>query len=206
MKRAALELDRVLVDPLPQPEVHRAGRREVPEARLVGALEHVHPLDGLGDEEVQVRVPNPVGMTRHVERDALEEDAEIVPMLRVEATQEDLVAFAAPRVLGDVELGHDRHQVARRLAGVEQEVPVSHRTLGGRRHGPACVNRDRLQLLRVLRLVLDVVGPGGRRRQEEEQREDRERGSESHGSLLSVCAVCVLLEFVLPNKSIHTLS
>jgi hypothetical protein len=66
-------------------EIHGAGRGEVAELRQVGAFVDIQPLDGFGDDEIQVGIPLSVGMTAQVDRHAVGKEGDIGAVIRVES-------------------------------------------------------------------------------------------------------------------------
>ena len=152
---AALGEEEVLLELVARDEVERAGGREVAELREERPLVEVQAVDGLRDQEVQVRVALAVRVRRQVHRQVVDEHGEVGAVIGVEAAHEVLRRLAAPLVLGD---DHARQVVQDLLrGGVRAELVVACPDLLRRRR------RERLPRLDddlfEARLTLIVVCP-----------------------------------------------
>ena len=83
--------------------VGAARDREVPLLRRVRPLEDAHRLDELGDDEVRVCVAVAVVVARVVDGDAVDGELEVLPFVRVEAAQEDLLGVARAALVREEE-------------------------------------------------------------------------------------------------------
>ena len=100
-----------MLDAVARDEVHRAGSIEV-----------------LRDEKVQVRVSLSVRVRRQVHGDAVEVDAHVGAVVRIESAQEELIGFAAALVLRQQKAWHDAEDVLGREPGPQEEVAGAHRS------------------------------------------------------------------------------
>ena len=123
-------------------DVDRACRREVAGLDGVRALARGDRGHELGDEEVEVRVPLPVGVAHFVERDSVDGKRNIRPVRCVETTQEELLRVASPGVLHLEEPRHGFDDVLRAVLRAHVELLLAHGGLGRRRLLRLTANQD----------------------------------------------------------------
>jgi hypothetical protein len=116
-------------------QCNRAGRGKVAILDSVRPLAHLHVLNELTDDPVQVGVTLTMAMTHHVHRHAVHGERHIGTVVRVEATQKVLVGLAAAGVLHDVK-ARDRSQEIRHA---QPRAPEQIARLEG--HFTGCVRR-----------------------------------------------------------------
>ena len=92
-------------------EIDRARGGEPALLEIERTLARDDAVHGFGDHEAEVRVALPVHVRELVDRDATDADREIRAVDRIEATQEELLAFALAAVLARVEAGHEAEQI-----------------------------------------------------------------------------------------------
>jgi hypothetical protein len=80
-------------------EIDGADGREVAILGGVGPLAIVQPVDQLGHDEVQIRVPLAVGMRRHVDGDTVDRQRQIAPVVDVDPPDGVLARLALAAVL-----------------------------------------------------------------------------------------------------------
>ena len=96
---------------------------------------NLHPLDRLGNQPVQIGIALAVGMAHHVHRDAVDEDREVRAMIRVEATEKNLIRLAAAVVLPQDQAWHKPKHVGRSIGRAQFQVAGPACSFGGRRCG-----------------------------------------------------------------------
>jgi hypothetical protein len=111
----------------------------------VGALEGVHLLDRLGDQEVQVGVALAVGVRAQVHRHAVHEERDVGAVIGVEPPQHVLLGLAPALVLAHDQAGHQPEDVGRPAVGQQLEVLTGDQQLRGRRHRRRRRHHDRRQ-------------------------------------------------------------
>jgi hypothetical protein len=109
------------------PEVEAGAARdgEVALTRIEGALLHGEPIDHLGEHEVEVGVALSVHVGHVVDQQAPDGKLHVLPVLRVKASQEELVRLALSPVLREVEARRQGEKLRRAAP----------------RHGPVRVHR-----------------------------------------------------------------
>src|SRR5262249_54266701 len=79
--------DRALCERASGSEVDRARGIEVPVLREIRTFGHVNPVDGLGDQEVEIREPLTMTMARHIERNTVDEQGHVGAVVGVKAAK-----------------------------------------------------------------------------------------------------------------------
>ena len=97
----------------PELVVGAAGDGEVALLRRVRPLEHAHRVNELGDDEVRVGVAVAVVVARVVDGDAVDGELEVLPLVRVEAAEEDLLGVARAALVREEEAGRELERVGR---------------------------------------------------------------------------------------------
>lgn len=87
-------------------EIDVSGGSEVPPGSVIGAFTEVDGFDGFRDEEMEVGVALTVGVGNHVDRQAVDRNANVCSVVDIETAQEDLFGFTASGVLGDKQARH----------------------------------------------------------------------------------------------------
>jgi hypothetical protein len=128
---SAGKLDEVLGHHVERDEVDGAGRREVAELDEVRPLVHVHLLERLRDQEVQVRIALAVGMRAEVHGQPVDEERDVRAVVGVEPAQEILLGFPAALVLTDDEPRHEAQDVGGTPLWPQLEVAPRDVELGG---------------------------------------------------------------------------
>jgi hypothetical protein len=75
-------------------------------------------------------------MRGYIDRDAIDTRGEISPVVQIKATQEILIGFPAPTVLGDDHARHDLQDFAWTYKWPRFELGLAHPTFGGRPGNP----------------------------------------------------------------------
>ena len=102
-----------------------AGRGEVADVGVVGALLVVDLLHQLRNQEVQVGVALSVAVARQVQRDAAEERREVGAVIEIEAAQEVLVGLSGSAVLRRDQAGNRFEHLggAQQRAALDLRIP-----------------------------------------------------------------------------------
>ena len=140
-----LDRDRALVTVLPDFESphalayvighaksDRAGGGEVAHARGVRSLGRVQRVDRLGDDEVQIREPLPVGVAHGVDGGVVHEERDVRAVIDVETAQEVLLRLAPAAVLDRGEARHGLEHALRSIAGHERQLGLARARIGPR--------------------------------------------------------------------------
>lgn len=101
-------------------ELHGARGGEVAVLRGVRALGDVESLHHLGDDEVQVGVALAMAVAHHVDRQPVDGEREVGPVVEVEPPQEELVGLASPGVLHGEEARRHLEDVRERKAPLQR--------------------------------------------------------------------------------------
>ncbi|MFO0624824.1 MAG: hypothetical protein U0325_04350 [Polyangiales bacterium] len=130
-----------LLDPEVEPRAARDGEVTLP--GVVGPFEHAQAVDHLGDHPVEVGVALPVHVRDVVRGHSADRELHVLPVLRVEAPEEDLVGLAVAAVLREEEPRREREELRgaaprhrAQLADVEVELRRRPRRTGAAHRGP----------------------------------------------------------------------
>jgi hypothetical protein len=108
---AARGLHQVLGHRVQRDEVDGARGGEVAELDVVGPLEGVHLVDGLGNQEVEIGVALTVGVRAQVHRHAVDEERDVGAVIGVEAPQEILLGLASALMLAQDQARHEAEDI-----------------------------------------------------------------------------------------------
>ncbi len=108
-----------------------AGDGEVALLRRVRTFENAHRVNELGDDEVRVGVSVAVVVARVVDGDAIDAELEVLPLVRVEAAEEDLLGVAGAALVREEEAGRELERVGGVGAGDGLQLADRDLVVGG---------------------------------------------------------------------------
>ncbi len=99
--------------PIAHGEVHASARcdREIALVRVVRPFDHGQAIDHFGDQEIEIRVALTVRVGHVVDGRSCDGELDVLPVLRVEAAQKQLVRLALARVRREKEPRREREQI-----------------------------------------------------------------------------------------------